>query len=701
MSETIINLTIDGNPVSVPAGATILTAAKKLGIEIPTLCHMDNLEPFTSCFLCVVDVDGRPNPAPSCSVAAAEGMVVHTRTERIKQTRKLCLELLLSDHCGDCVAPCTLSCPAGTPIQQFLNAIGTDQMEDAIRLIKQALPIPGALGRVCPRPCENQCRRTILEEPLAIGWLHRHAADEDAKHAALHVPQTGPDTGRRVAIVGAGPAGMSAAYFLRQMGHGVTVFEATTEPGGMLRWGIPAYRLPREMLTRELEAIVGMGVEMQYGKVLGRDISLAELRKKFDAVFLATGAPISSAIRIKGEYLPNVSGGVEFLGRVARGESVPIGRRVIVIGGGNTAIDAVRTARRLGADPVTLVYRRTRAEMPALPTEVEEAEREGTRFQFLAAPVEIRKNDNGLILVCQQMKLGEPGPDGRRKPVPIEGETFELEADTILAAIGQRIDADLLRSQGMELDKHGNTMLVDPATFQTSVPGVFAGGDAVGREEQKIAVWAVGSGHVAAIAMDQLFRGLVVAGKPTTFQVSMGEKPQDVTPSRFQGFVKAGRAHMPELEPDERVAHFREVELGLSAADAKDEARRCLGCGCGAAGDCRIRGYAFEYGVKPKRFAGLMREYKTDLTNPELVLEPGKCISCGICVRYARELLKLDVFGFVERGFDTRIQAYLDAAPEDQRREISLRIAEACPTGAILSRDSLGQNFCSCLAPGL
>jgi formate dehydrogenase major subunit len=684
-----INLTIDGKKVTVPEGTTILKAAAQLGITIPTLCFRDGLKPFTSCFLCVVDLEGRPNPVTSCATMVAEGMVVNTQSQRIRETRKMCLELLLSDHCGDCMAPCSLTCPAGCQIQDFIRELKMGHEAVAIRVIKQALPIPASLGRICPRPCEAQCRRVRVEEPLAVCWLHRFAADKDAGGGSIYCPEPGKSTGKKVAVVGAGPAGMAAAYFLRQMGHGVTVFEAEQEMGGMMRWGIPAYRLPREELKHEFEAIVKMGVEMRYGKRLGKDFALADLRKeKFGAIFVAVGSPFSSGMRVKGENLPGVWGGTEFLGRVAHGEKVEVGKHVVVVGGGNTAIDAVRTSRRLGAK-VTLLYRRTRAEMPALPIEIHEAEREGTEFRFLAAPMEVTQKNGRLAMRCQQMKLGEPGPDGRRKPVPVEGETFDLEADTIIAAIGQKIEADVFKKEGLPLDKWESAMVVNSRTMQTSIPDVFAGGDLVARDDQRIAVWAVGSGHLAAISIDQYLRGEAVTGRSSTLNVTMGTDVNEIDVLRFAGIDKAARTTMPELEPRERITSFREVELGLTPEMMRTEASRCLACGCGAADDCKVRQYAFEYGADLNRFVGARRNYGVDTSHPEIIYEPGKCILCGICVNMFRDDKTHEVFGFANRGFATRIKPYVREPVNPADSEAIKKCVEACPTGALVLRSEL------------
>lgn len=681
-------LKIDGQPVSVENGATILSAAKKLGIEIPTLCHHQELPHFTSCFLCVVEVLGRKNLLPACSTIATEAMEVITTSDEINATRKLCLELLLSDHLGDCSAPCTIKCPAGCDIQGFMASLSRGNHLEAIAIIKEALPIPGALGRICPRPCESQCRRVRVDQPLAIGWLHRYAADQDAKEGNIFTPQTGFSSGKKIAIVGAGPAGISAAYFLRILGHAVTIFEAQEEAGGMLRWGIPAYRLPRAELAEEINAVIQMGVEILFGQRLGESLNISTLRSQYDAVFIATGASLSTKLGIEGEDLDNVFEGIQFLAKAARGQQVAVGKSAIVIGGGNTAVDALRTARRLGAQDVTLLYRRSRAEMPALPVEVEAAEKEGATFHFLAAPLGITASGERLLLRCQKMELGPAGPDGRRKPLAVKGGEFSLSANSIIAAIGQRINVAELKAAGLGAALKDGRLIYDPITFETPLPGIFVGGDAAFNDDKRIAVWAVASGRQAAQAIDRFLMGYT-SKTSKEFRISMGADPFTVTPSRFAGIEQLERASMPELELPDRIDSFREVELGFQPEDAQVEAKRCLACGCSAAKGCTIKKLAAKYHAQPERWQGAKREYSVDTTVAGLIFEPGKCINCGICVRLAKGHKDQELFGFVNRGFDSRIKSYPQFVSNPSL--LGKKCAEACPTGALTLQENLGK----------
>jgi formate dehydrogenase major subunit len=457
-----VRITIDDRDCQVPADNTILDACRSNNIAIPTLCHDDFLKPLGGCWICVVEVKGH-GLMPSCATRVWPGMVIETSNERVRAARRTRLMEMLASHYGDCTAPCRLACPAGVDIQGYLALIARGQYRDAEALIKESIPMPSVIGRVCPHPCEEACRRNLVDQPLAICSLKRFAADQGFNmRKAVYLPKPGPKTGKRVAIVGAGPAGLSAAYYLALMGHDVEVLEALPKPGGMLRYGIPDYRLPPAVLDREIAGIEALGVRIKTNCTLGKGFTLHSLLQDgFQAIFLAIGAHKSQKMRVDGEDMDGVLPGTDFLRSVALGKPMKVGERVAVIGGGNTAIDAARTALRLGAKEVTLVYRRSRAEMPASPWEVEEAEEEEIKLYFLAAPEKvIGEKDKVIGLVCSSMKLGEPDESGRRRPVRIDGSEFTLPVDTVIAAIGQTPDVSCLgggRSKsersGIEIDK--------------------------------------------------------------------------------------------------------------------------------------------------------------------------------------------------------------------------------------------------------
>ena len=391
-----IKLTVNGVEILANAGDTVLTAAKNAGIEIPTLCHHESVKVFGACGICVVEAEGSPKLLRACSAKVSEGMVINTESERVVKARKVALELLMSDHIGDCVAPCSLNCPAGTDCQGYIKAIAQGNDNEAVKIIKEKLPLPASIGRVCPHPCESNCRRKLVEEPMSIAFLKYFAADNDMNSENPFKPEIAASTGKKVAVIGGGPAGLTAAYFLAVKGHKVTVFDAMPKMGGMLRYGIPEYRLPKAVLDKEIEQIASLGVEMKNNVKIGKDITFADIRESFDATLVAIGAWSSMSTRTKGEELEGVVGGIDFLRTVAEGKPMEIGERVAIVGGGNTAMDACRSAVRLGAKEVYVIYRRTRAEMPAEDIEIEEAMEEGVTFKFLTNPDEYI-GENGRV----------------------------------------------------------------------------------------------------------------------------------------------------------------------------------------------------------------------------------------------------------------------------------------------------------------
>ncbi|NWF91806.1 MAG: FAD-dependent oxidoreductase [Syntrophaceae bacterium] len=467
-------------------------------------------------------------------------------------------------------APCGLTCPAGINVQGYVALTGAGKYREALSLIRENLPLPGVLGRICPHPCEKECNRKELDEPIAICGLKRFLADQVSEEIPIQKEEPKEEP---VAVVGSGPAGLTAAAFLAQKGYPVTVFEALPVPGGMLHAGIPSYRLPREILKGEIKAIQSLGVEIKTNSPIGPDLSFDDLfRQGYRAIFVAIGAHRDQKLGIPGEENPDVIPGVVFLKKANLGQKVEIGQRVAVIGGGNVAIDAARTALRIGGKEVTVIYRRSRSEMPAYEEDVEEAEQEGVKFQFLAAPTEIILKEGKLSsLRCVRMELGEPDASGRRRPIPIKGSDFVVEVDTLIPAIGQTPDLSFLKGVEIETTAQG-TIKVDPVTLQTSRKGIFAGGDAV--SGPWIAIEAVAAGKEAAISIDRYLRGQ---------NLSEGREKTKPEKARFDevyaGQPRASRERMEMLPSEERRKSSAEVRKGFTEEQAKREALRCLNCG--------------------------------------------------------------------------------------------------------------------------
>lgn len=669
-----IRVNIDGYEVEAQQGATILQIARENGIEIPTLCNDARVEAYGACGLCVVEVEGSPKLMRACATKAADGMVVHTDGERARQARKVALELLLSDHDGDCKAPCSLNCPAGTDCQGYVGLIANGQYKEAVKLIKEKVPLPASIGRICPHPCEQACRRKMVEDPIAIAHLKSFAADLDLRSWAPYQPACAPDTHKKVSIVGGGPAGLTAAYFLRTMGHSVSIYDAMPKMGGMLRYGIPQYRLPKEVLDKEIASIASMGVSMfQHAKV-GDELTLEELRESSDAVLVTIGAWTSSSMRVPGESLNGVMGGIDFLRQVALNEPSDMGERVAVVGGGNTAMDACRTAVRMGAKEVYIIYRRTRGEMPADALEIAQAEEEGVVFKFLTNPVEILGAGGAVCGVrLQKMELGEPDASGRRRPVPVEGAFEELPLDTVIMAIGQWTNPKGF--EALELTKRG-TIAADENTFRTSLEGVFAAGDATNRGAD-IAIAAIGEAGKAAKVIDSFLKGKTVPyRKPYVVE-------RTVTPEMLADREKKARVAMPHLSPEDRKTNFKEIDLGYTQELAQRESSRCLECGCHDSFECKLLHYANEYDVAPARFAGEKHNRPQKQTHPFIERNADKCILCGLCVRVCDEAMGRTALGLVSRGFDTVVAPEFGLQLEKTDCISCGQCVVVCPTGAL------------------
>jgi len=481
-------------------------------------------------------------------------------------TEKRCPAVVCS---GMYDAPCRHACPAGMDIPAYIALVRAGRLDDAYRILKRTNPFPSICGRVCGNVCQTKCRRADLDEPVAIRHLKRFITDNAKKPAVEAVPVTRKE---KVAVVGAGPAGLTAALGLKQRGYAVVVFDAAAEAGGMLRWGIPEYRLPREILRAEIADVLATGVELKTGFALGRDVGFEELDGDYDAIYVAVGAQKSILPGLPGMDAESVLGAVEFLGEFHRGGEVRVGRRVAVIGGGDSAIDAARVSLRLGAEEVAILYRRERKDMPALVPEIEAAEEEGVRIETLVAPVGVVAVDGkarGLEL--QRMELGSVDASGRRRPVPVEGSEFTVDLDTVIFAIGQRVDSEsFAETCGVALGRNG-IVEVD-RQGRTSNPKVWAGGDAV--TGPFTAIHAIRAGRDAAAAIDAAIRERNGEGPwspPDADAIDVPVEVDEEPEERPQG-------EMPEADVRERVGDFREIELGYAVACATEEACRCPRC---------------------------------------------------------------------------------------------------------------------------
>ncbi len=678
---SIVNIFINGKECKADTEKTLLDNILNNGVNLPHLCHNPQVESYGGCGLCLVMVEGINKPLRACSTTVTEGMKVTTNTEALEKSRKVALSLILSDHSGDCKAPCFKACPTHQDIQAYVGLIANGETEEAIKVIKKDNPLPRSIGRVCPHPCEEACRRSHLEGAVSICSLKRFASDEYCDY----IPQCEEINGKKIAVVGGGPAGLSCAYFLLLKGYSVDIFEAENKAGGMLRFGIPAYRLPKDVLDKEIENIEKMGAQFNYNKKLGRDFTISSLKNDYDAVFVATGAWKSSSLRCEGDNDLGVIGGIDMLYKVANGENVELGENVAVVGGGNTAIDAVRTAVRLGAKNVTLIYRRTESEMPAEKDEIKDAKEEGVNFKFLVAPLNV-VTENGKVkgINLQKMELGAPDSSGRRSPVAIEGETEILYCDTIISAIGQQVVSDDVKE--LELTTRG-TILSNENSFKTSIDGVFAAGDVINKGPD-IAVRAIAGGKNAARSIDCYLNGVDLTP----------ELPQYAENKNFDAEVlrdieKQERVTITLENANSRKNNFSEVASVLTKEEAQKESSRCLECGCSSVYDCQLLPLMREYDSWGMTISGKTRQYKKDKSHPFIVRDNNKCILCGLCVRTCNEVSKTENLGLFGRGFGT-VPVTAFNLPLGESNCVSCgACVNTCPTGALTSKTPTAKNI--------
>jgi len=479
-------------------------------------------------------------------------------------------------------APCESACPSHLPITRYIELIKEGRFEESLAAIRGATCLAGILGRVCVRPCEDNCRRGNVDECISIKWLKRFVADyelEKRKGPFVKKEEMRPE---KVAVIGAGPAGLSCAYYLALKGYPVTIFERLGEPGGMAAMGIPDYRLPRNIVGYEAELVKGLGVEIRYNTQVGKDITLSQMFEQgYKAIFIGVGAQTNTPMGVEGEdkgykgFIP----GVYYLLEINVGrDPYPEGKRVVVVGGGNVAIDCVRSSFRIGKPDVNLVYRRTKKEMPADHVEIHDAEEEGVKFHYLCNPVRIIEKEGKVVgMECIRMELGEPDESGRRRPVPIKGSEFFIEADIAIPAIGQAIDLSFLEEKDGVKTTRRSTIAIQEGTFLTSRPGIFSAGDCVTGPD--VLVRAAGHGKRAADKIDLFLRGVEVKESEEELLEGLVEKIKVYNKNETIG-ISGGqkRATLNLLPPDSRKWIFDEVEEGFSIPTAQKEAERCLRC---------------------------------------------------------------------------------------------------------------------------
>jgi len=670
-----ITVNINSYEIVAEQGLSILEIAQRSDISIPTLCYIKGTISKNRCEVCVVeikdyhkyglkqslDTDG---VFCACATIAQDGMVIFTDSDIVRNHRQHRLATISRAHFGDCKAPCNLTCPGQINVQGYIAHVAKGEYVEALRLIMERNPLPFSVGRVCPRFCETRCRRILVDEPVSINHLKRFVADWCMNHEIDLKLAKEPCTGKKIAVIGGGPAGLTAAYYLTRKGHDVTIFEAASKLGGALRYGIPEYKIPKDVLDYEINTILKMGISIRLSQKWGKDFTLQELKDQgFEAIFLGVGACVDKPLDIPCADNKNIYSASRFLRLVNEGRKLDLGKKAAVIGGNNIAMEAARCLLREGVDEVTIIYPRARIEMVANQRCIREAEKEGVQLLLMVAPVAVcgpSDSNHRLKLDMIRMKLGEPDNRGKREPIPIPDATSSLHLDTIVTSLGQmavegKFNYGDFESQ-IEISDKG-TIVANPRSSQTSLEGVFTGGDAVSGPNKSV-IQAVVAARRAAENIHAYVMGSEKDPAESRFNFTRGKGFDDVDLKNFTDINVKLREKMPERPPERAVQDFDEVKLGFNEKMARKEADRCLSCGCTAFDRCDLKRLDIEYNVNiNKTGMGKIPLYTIDNSHPAITVDLNKCIYCQCCVRSCEyDALDLTCGGYDKKGLPLRIQ---------------------------------------------